>query len=178
MRSSLRQAHRAVTLIEALVALALLGLVIGIVADLAAKYSGLITFTRSKDNSGYALAALERMARDCEQSFRVTLPVVPGGGDVLELELIDTDSPQRTQGLEAWTPTRTSDRLTVRYELRERDLVRTETSAVSTRETVVAQGVDGLAVQVPDSRQVQIAISVREMRKISTYSTLAYRWVL
>lgn len=157
-------------------ALALLGLVIGVLADLAREYSHLIAFARAKDNTAVAVAALERMGRESEQSLSILEPAVGVSGDVLSLEVIDTDSPLRIQNLAGWEPDRASDRLQIRYELRERDLARVQTGATTT-EMVMASEIDGFAVSYPDTRQVRIEISIRERQRVATFVTLAFRWV-
>ena len=173
-----RVARRAgFTLVEALIALALLGLVIGLLADTASEYATIILFQEEKDSTAQALAGLEKLTRELETAVVITVPSGGAPTDWVEFEIVDSDSPDRASDPKNWTPWRPSDRVTVSYSLSDGALLRKATKNGVSTQSIVAPKVDGLACKLDADRHLEIQISVLEKRKVVTFSSTAFRWL-
>lgn len=171
-----------ITLLESLVALGLLALVIGLLADMASKYSHIISFSREKDATASAVAMLERAAREVEQGFLLLSPGGASPSGVLEFSLIDSDEPSRGKvdpgALPLWEPRREEDLLAVEYRLVDQDLVRSvRKGSGAALSSVVVPDAGGFSCRLEeDDRLVVLEMSIVEERKVETVVARAYRW--
>lgn len=168
---------------EALVALGLLALVIGLLAGLAREYSSIVSFSASKDAISRASDGLEQLAREAEQSCDVVTPGV--GAEVSDklvfhkLNLMSTyrfDSSTPPDYL-PWQPKRSTNLLTISYFLQNGDLVRQlDQSGQPAVTSVVVPGVNDFSATYPSSDSLQLKLSVTEKRVLRTYAMEAHRW--
>lgn len=171
------------TLLESLVALALLALVVGLLADMAMKYSRIILFSREKDATASAVTILERTAREVEQGFLLLSPAGAGPSATLSFSLVDSDEPARGEifdfmKIPMWEPRRDTDLLEMEYQLVDNDLVRSVKKKDSAAlKSVVIADVGGFSTRLEqEDRLVVVEMSIVEDRKVETLVARAYRW--
>jgi type II secretory pathway pseudopilin PulG len=162
------------TLVEVLVALALLGLVIGLVADVATQYSRVLVFSQEKDKASQAITALQELAREVEQCAQLVGPTGVNE-NVMTVVKVNADDPQRTEDLDEWDPLRAGERQTIEYRLQNQDIVRTQTSPIGPS-TVLLNGVGGFSASKLGSRSVRLEISIKDGQEVKTFSTVAFLW--
>ena len=169
---------------EALVALGLLALVIGLVAGLAREYSAILSFSASKDATNRAGDGLEQISREVEQSSEVVTPTMGGLGasDRLVFHKLNLSASDRYQAwvppdYQPWQPKRSNDLLTISYFLEGGDLLRQlDQNGQPARRSVVVPGVNDFSVVYPSLDCVQLKLSMQEKRLLRTYASEAHRW--
>ena len=160
-------------------ALALLALVVGLLADMAARYSSIILFSQEKDGVARAASSLQAIGREVEQGFYLLAPGSSTPSDVLAFSLVDSDKPARgdaSTALPTWEPRRERDLLTVRYGLTDQNLVRSVTPSELVS-TVVASEISGFSCRLEEeARTVVLEASIQEDRRVKTVMVKAFRW--
>lgn len=160
------------TLVEVLVALALLGLVIGLVADVASRYSKVLLFSQEKDKASQAITAIQELVAEVEQCAKVLAPTGTGES-VLRLVKVKADSPLRNDDLENWRPYRPSDQETVEYLLSGTDILRSQPSVET---TILLNDANGFATSLQTNRSIKIEISVKKGEEVKTFTGLGFVW--
>ena len=165
---------------EALVALGLLALIVGMLAGMASEYSSIITFSSSQDTQTQAGEGLSQMTREVEQSCKILQPA-PGSQASTQVVFrkLNCASVYRYDSwtppdYAAWEPTRDQDLITVSYALYGSDLIREDQSGAR---SVVARDVNDFSVTLPASGSLAFQLTVLQNRRLKTFASEAYRWV-
>lgn len=166
---------------EALVALGLLAMIIGLLAGMAAEYSSIITFSKAQDAQTQAQEGLEQMTREMEQSCQIVDPSAPGAGASTQVifRKLNAASAYRYDSwtppdYEPWQPTRAQDLVTVSYALYGSDLVREEQGV---GRTVVASQVNDFSATFPTPESLKFSLTVQQNQRLKTFTSEAFRWV-
>ncbi len=156
---------------EVLVSLALLGLAIGLLAQLANEYYRVLRFTRSQDRKLVCAETLQRIASEVSGANLLSPNSLEVNLDHLSFELLALDSPTRFQ---SWTFGATPHREKIDYRVVNGDLIR---SAGPTTTQTVARDIAGFSASRPSVSYVQLRISLEQRSNVVTLQTGAHLWI-
>ncbi len=183
---------RGVSLMEALVAILLLGIVVGLIASLAGEYGNIITYNRGNQKTAEAQRALQRIVDEVSRAVEITTPEDSNLVDKVEFQVVNThgearwktgqewddDGEEPTADYGLWAPARALDRLRIVYSLDQGRLLRSVTKAnQAPSTTVVAEGILGFNVSMPQPELIKLEVSVQEAKRVVTFTGAAYRWL-
>jgi type II secretory pathway pseudopilin PulG len=182
---------RGVSLLEALVATLLLGLVAAMVASLARNYGQVISFNRGKSQTAQAQRAIETLCQESARALSVASPDGPNLTDNVQFEIVDTFSENRFKAGYEWDedymngrdwgvfdPRRSTDLLKVNYELSGDALLKAISDGQgNTTTNTVAEGLIGFSATNPEPRLLRFEVSVQEARRVVTFTGMTYRWL-
>ena len=165
---------RAFTLVEALVTLALIGIVLLVFGQLVATMSRHSRSLDSKDElTAGTLTALERMRRDVRMGVAWNTPAVSDTGlqTTLEFDIPDYENqavrlPPYTPGTlatPAWNPLAAGSLIHVRYRVDQTRLLREVLVSGAFEATPLAYGVAGLSVRRTARAEMTVTLSVGQV---------------
>jgi hypothetical protein len=172
-RSQCSRNRGGLSLLETLLSLAMLGLAIGLLANLTTEYSRLIRFSGSKDQLLVACRTLEHMAQAVEESTEIVKPgLLEEDAQSLDLQSVQISGDRFT----GWSfipnqPTKLSS-----FYIQDGHLVGANGKSDPTP-NILARDVAGFSVSRPTQNSLDLEISVDDRSNVKTYSLKAHQWV-
>jgi hypothetical protein len=153
--------------------LALLGLAIGLLANLTTEYNRVIKFSGNKDQILTACRSLEFLGRAVERSTEIIAPE-PLESQAVRLELRSVQvSEDRFTGW-SWKPDQPLETST--FFVLDGHLMSAEGDDDPSPQ-ILARDLAGFAVSRPTDSLLEIEISVADRQNVKTYSLKAHKWV-
>ena len=168
------------TLIEAMMTMALILVLLGLISGISSGYGNMFRFSASKDQTLQAAQmGLDTIRTELCQATRVLEPPGASPGSWIKFEKVNPGvarlplSPQPA----SWNPTNPAFLVTVEYRVVDETLIRETVQPGATSRQVIASGVKGLGVQLQSDGSYRISLQVEEQRRPVTLVTAALSWV-
>lgn len=181
---------RGFSLLEAMIAMGLAFLVLGLLAVLMREYTGVNRLTSSKQATLDGVQfALREMRNELSCALHVEKPGTGGPSTTNVLEFrrlnpqIGTDRLPDPNSFPpyplSWSHADPTHLLDVTYEINsEKQLVRSVTAGLPARsDQVVAEEIASLTVTRTSKRRYDITVGFQELNRLKTYSLICKRWV-
>ncbi|MGE0491279.1 MAG: hypothetical protein AB7S38_18870 [Vulcanimicrobiota bacterium] len=165
MHSICSRRNRGLTLAEAVFALTLVALVLGLAAGMMREAYRVVRFGETKSRTVQAVqTGLDRMACEVREAHDIQVPV----GE-LRLQKVDPSAPRFTGPPGTWDPTQPG--LEVHYRVVNGDLRREAgPSGGPYQSQIIAEGIYGLSCSFTASRNLSIQVAVDERTRIRSFT--------
>ncbi|MBI3925649.1 MAG: hypothetical protein HY319_08925 [Armatimonadetes bacterium] len=175
--------RRAFSLAEAVIASFLIFLILGVAATLVQGYSRVMRDSSGKERTHLAAQlALERVRAEVASAIEVLDPTA-GSNTELKFDKLDPRAARLPDPLPDplpadWEPWEPADRITVRYFIDGGNLMREASGPGGAVVETITRGIEGFLVTVEPPGSLDITVTVREDRRVVTFTTKANLEVL
>ncbi|MGE0490979.1 MAG: hypothetical protein AB7S38_17360 [Vulcanimicrobiota bacterium] len=172
--------RRGFSLPEAMLAMVLVFMVLGMVGVLVREYSEATRLAASKEQTLNGVqTGLEQMRSELGSAIRLITPSA-GTSNVLGFERLDPAAirlPPSPAGFTSWDPRPAGQLVTVTYQVGGQGLMRTVSGPGWTAQSQVSEGIRGLETTFLAKDRVGLKVSFQEKHLLREFSTEARLWV-